>query len=131
VARHRANRGAPGGDGRGAPAEAIRALSVADAYDRLAAMDGVDLTVDAATFDSLCADHATDMYRNRARLLPDYHDLLGAIRCEGVAVGLVSASRREWVEMVLARTSVTRTMSWSRPRTSTGPRNPNRTSTSR
>jgi HAD superfamily hydrolase (TIGR01509 family) len=86
-----------------APAEAIRGLSAADAYDRLAAMDGVDLTVDAGGFDDLYTDHAADVYRTRARLLPGYDDLLGRLRSEGLAVGLVSASRRAWVEMVLDR----------------------------
>jgi HAD superfamily hydrolase (TIGR01509 family) len=85
------------------PAGAIRALSVTDAYDRLAAMDGVDLTVDRGAFDALYTDHAAEVYRDRARLFPGYHDLLGVLQRAGVAVGLVSASRREWVEMVLDR----------------------------
>jgi HAD superfamily hydrolase (TIGR01509 family) len=86
-----------------APADAIRALSVADAYDRLAAMETVDLTVDAATFDGLYTAHADEVYRNRARLMSGYETLLGTLDSEGLAVGLVSASRREWVDLVLDR----------------------------
>ncbi len=85
------------------PADAIRALSVDDAYDRLVTMPDVEVVVDRATFESLYTDHATDVYRNRASLLPGYDDLLATLGREGVAVGLVSASRRAWVEMVLDR----------------------------
>ena len=86
-----------------APTDAVRALSVADAYDRLAAMDGVELTVDRGTFEDLYADHAAAVYRDHADLLPGYRDLLVTVRAGGFAVGLVSASRRGWVETVLDR----------------------------
>ena len=87
----------------GAPADAIRALSVADAYARLAAMEGVDLTVDAQGFEALYTEHAAEVYRERACLMDGYRELLGRLRAGGLALGLVSASRRTWVEMVLDR----------------------------
>jgi haloacid dehalogenase superfamily, subfamily IA, variant 3 with third motif having DD or ED len=87
----------------GAPADAIRALSVDDAYARLAAMEGVDLTVDARAFETLYTEHAAEVYRERACLMDGYRDLLERLRADGFALGLVSASRRAWVEMVLDR----------------------------
>jgi HAD superfamily hydrolase (TIGR01509 family) len=86
-----------------APTDAIRALSVADAYARLTAMEGVDLTVDAQGFEALYTEHAAEVYRERACLMDGYRELLGRPRAGGVALGLVSASRRTWVEMVLDR----------------------------
>jgi HAD superfamily hydrolase (TIGR01509 family) len=81
----------------------IRALSVADAYDRLDALAGVELRVDRATFDELYDSHARTVYMDRATLMEGYTDLLTALRDAGFGLGLVSASRREWVEMVLER----------------------------
>lgn len=85
------------------PIEAVRALSVTDAYDRLGELDGVELTVSAAEFEALYEQQAAAVYRERAELMAGYLDLLGALRTAGRATGLVSASRREWVEMVLDR----------------------------
>lgn len=85
------------------PIEEIRALSVADAYDRLAELDGVELTVSAAEFASLYEQQAAEVYNDRATLMEGYVDLLTEIRADGRATGLVSASRRDWVEMVLDR----------------------------
>jgi len=87
----------------GAPADTIRALSVADAYARLAAMEEVDLTVDAQGFERLYTEHAAEVYRDRACLMDGYRGLLERLRAGGLALGLVSASRRAWVEMVLDR----------------------------
>ena len=85
------------------PVEMIRALSVADAYDRLVAADDVEVTVTRAAFDALYDEHATEVYGERAVLMDGYRALLADLRDAGVATGLVSASRRSWVELVLDR----------------------------
>ncbi len=85
------------------PYDEVRALSVTDAYDRLASLDDVNLTVSAEEFDDLYDRHARLVYRERATLLEGYETLLADIRAAGRKTGLVSASRREWVEMVLDR----------------------------
>ncbi|ESS02762.1 MAG: putative phosphatase/phosphohexomutase, partial [uncultured archaeon A07HR67] len=85
------------------PVEMIRALSVADAYDRLVAADDVEVTVTRAEFDALYDDHATTVYGERAILMDGYRALLADLRDAGVATGLVSASRRSWVDLVLDR----------------------------
>lgn len=85
------------------PFDEVRALSVTDAYDRLDSLDEVELAVSATEFDALYDDNATEVYRERATLLDGYVDLLEDLRAEGYATGLVSASRREWVEIVLDR----------------------------
>ncbi|WP_336327274.1 HAD family hydrolase [Halovenus sp. HT40] len=85
------------------PLEEVRALSVTDAYDRLNDLDSVELSVSAEEFDALYDDNAAEVYREQATLLDGYVDLIEALRAEGYATGLVSASRRGWVEMVLDR----------------------------
>jgi HAD superfamily hydrolase (TIGR01509 family) len=85
------------------PIEEIRGLSVTDTYDRLAELDGVELTVSAEEFASLYEQQAAEVYHDRAALMEGYVDLLTEMRREGRATGLVSASRRDWVEMVLDR----------------------------
>lgn len=85
------------------PIEKVRALSVADAYSRLAELDDVELTVSATEFASLYEQQASAVYRDRATLMQGYIDLLTDIRGQGCATGLVSASRGNWVEMVLDR----------------------------
>ena len=85
------------------PVEMIRALSVADAYDRLVAADDVEVTVTRAAFDALYDEHATAVYGERAVLMDGYRALLADLRDAGVATGLVSASRRSWVDLVLDR----------------------------
>jgi HAD superfamily hydrolase (TIGR01509 family) len=64
-------------------------------------MDGV--TVSVAEFEALYDDRAGEVYRGHATLLPGYRELLMTLRTAGYATGLVSASRREWVSMVLER----------------------------
>ena len=85
------------------PVEMIRALSVADAYDRLVAADDVEVTVTRAAFDALYDEHATAVYGERAVLMDGYRALLADLRDAGIATGLVSASRRSWVDLVLDR----------------------------
>lgn len=85
------------------PIEEVRALSVADAYSRLAELEDVELTVSATEFASLYEQQAAAIYQERATLMEGYIDLLTEIRAIGCATGLVSASRRDWVEMVLDR----------------------------
>ena len=89
------------------PVEMIRALSVADAYDRLVAADDVEVTVTRAAFDALYDEHATAVYGERAVLMDGYRALLADLRDAGVATGLVSASRRSWVDLVLDRFDLT------------------------
>jgi HAD superfamily hydrolase (TIGR01509 family) len=89
------------------PFDEVRALSVTDAYDRLASLDDVDLTVSAEEFDDLYDRHARAVYHDRATLLEEYETVLADLRAAGHATGLVSASRRGWVEMVLDRFGLT------------------------
>jgi HAD superfamily hydrolase (TIGR01509 family) len=85
------------------PADAIRALSVEDAYRRLSDMDDVTLGVDRAEFGALYAERATEVYQEQATLLEGFRSILSRLRAEDQQLGLVSASRRDWVEMVLDR----------------------------
>jgi HAD superfamily hydrolase (TIGR01509 family) len=85
------------------PIEEVRALSVSDAYERLRDLKTVDVTVSVAEFEALYDDRAGEVYRGHATLLPGYRELLMTLRTAGYATGLVSASRREWVSMVLER----------------------------
>ena len=82
---------------------AVRALSVTDSYERLASMDGVALAVDRDEFTRLYEEQVEEIYGERARLLPGYHELLAALDVAGHRVGLVSASERAWVERVIDR----------------------------
>jgi HAD superfamily hydrolase (TIGR01509 family) len=85
------------------PPDAIRALSVADAYDRLQALEEVSLSVDRDAFTALYQERVEEIYREQATLMPGYHDLLDWLRDKRLALGLVSASKRAWVEVVLDR----------------------------
>ncbi|RXK47812.1 HAD family hydrolase [Halorientalis pallida] len=85
------------------PPDAIRALGVDDAYDRLRSLDGVSLAVDRETFATLYEERVEEVYRERATLMPGYQDLLKTLAADGLALGLVSASKRAWVEIVLDR----------------------------
>ena len=89
------------------PFDAVRALSVSDAYDELATDDDVELRVSADEFDALYDTHAREVYYDRVTLMDGYRSLLDDIRGAGHATGLVSASRRGWVEMVLDRFELT------------------------
>lgn len=85
------------------PSEAIRALSVEDAYEQLTGIEETSVVVDIEEFARLYDEQAEDVYREHATLLDGYHELIETIREAGFAVGLVSASRRSWVEMVIDR----------------------------
>ena len=89
--------------GEGIDIETIRALSPEDSYDRLASMDEVSLRVDRDEFVALYDEYAEEVYLERATLLDGYEALLTDLRAAGVALGLVSASCRDWVELVLDR----------------------------
>lgn len=80
----------------------IRALSVSDGYETLAAMEEVTLTVDRDEFTTLYDDHAPTVYE-RASLMDGFRSLLATLDSHGHAVGLVSASPRKWVEIVCDR----------------------------
>ena len=85
------------------PPGEIRARSITDTYDSLAAAEEYTLTVTRDEFLQHYDRWAEEIYRDRADLLEGYRDIVDAIRREGLAVGLVSASPRRWVEMVLDR----------------------------
>lgn len=85
------------------PVSSIRAKSTGDMYAQLAAEDEVTLTVTREEFSEVFDEWADIVYRERATLLPQYRELIEDIKTTETPVGLVSASRREWVEMVLDR----------------------------
>ena len=85
----------------GVDVESIRALSVADSYDRLKADESVTMHVDREEFLGLYDEHAEEVYHERADLMDGYEQFVTDLRKAGLGVGLVSASCREWVEMVL------------------------------
>jgi HAD superfamily hydrolase (TIGR01509 family) len=85
------------------PPDAIRALGVDDAYDRLRSLDDITLAVDREAFAALYEERVDEVYRERATLMPGYRGLLETLAADGLALGLVSASQRAWVEIVLDR----------------------------
>jgi len=85
----------------GVDIEEVRALSVADSYDRLQAMESVSLNVDREGFVELYDTYAREVYHERAALMDGYERFVEDLRAAGLAIGLVSASCRDWVEMVL------------------------------
>ncbi len=91
------------------PYENLRALSVTDAYTRLTEMETLTVTVDRAEFRALYDRYAPFVYLKQASLLPGYHALLDTLKAQGLAVGLVSASPRAWVALVLERFGLTDT----------------------
>ncbi len=82
--------------------EAIRGQNVNDAYDTLVSMPNVSLAVDREGFDALYVEKGDYVYSD-ARLMDGYRELTSSLSADGRRVGLVSASRREWVEIVLDR----------------------------
>ena len=82
--------------------EEIRGLNVNDAYDRLVSMEDISLTVDRDGFDALYVEKGGYVYE-KASLMEGYQDIASSLATDGRYVGLVSASRRDWVEMVLER----------------------------
>lgn len=83
--------------------DVIRGMNVNDAYDRLVSMDGVSLNVNRDGFDALYKEKGDYVYHERATLMEGYHDIVSSLSSDGRPVGLVSASRRDWVEKVLDR----------------------------
>lgn len=82
--------------------EAIRGQNVDDAYDGLVSMEDARLKIDREDFDSLYVEKSGYVYED-ATLMDGYRELVSSLRSDGKHVGLVSASRREWVEIVLDR----------------------------
>jgi HAD superfamily hydrolase (TIGR01509 family) len=89
--------------GDGIDIEDVRALSVEDSYERLDLMASVTLHVDRQGFLDLYNGYAEEVYRERAALMDGYEAFVGRLDDRGLGIGLVSASCREWVEMVLDR----------------------------
>lgn len=85
------------------PQAEIRARSIMDTYESLASDAAYTLTVTRDEFLHHYDQWATEIYGDRAELLDDYRGLLETVRRRGLAVGLVSASPRRWVEIVLDR----------------------------
>ncbi|MEF8894313.1 HAD family hydrolase [Halodesulfurarchaeum sp.] len=85
------------------PQAEIRARSITDTYEFLADAEEYTLTVSRTEFLEQYDRWAEEIYRNRAGLLDGYRELLENVRNRGIAVGLVSASPRRWVELVLDR----------------------------
>lgn len=85
------------------PPDAIRALGVDDAYERLRSLEGVTLNVDREAFAALYEERVDEVYRERATLMAGYRDLLETVAADGLPLGLVSASQRAWIEIVLDR----------------------------
>jgi HAD superfamily hydrolase (TIGR01509 family) len=82
---------------------AVRARSTGDMYAQLASSEDVTVTVSRDEFIQVFDEWADVVYRERAALLSQYSDLLADVDARGALLGLVSASQRSWVEMVLDR----------------------------
>ena len=85
------------------PQSEIRARSIADSYDYLASAEEYSLTVTKAEFLQQYDRWAAEIYQDRATLLDGFRELIATVRNRGMAVGLVSASPRRWVKLVLER----------------------------
>lgn len=89
------------------PPSEIRARNVEDIYEYLASTEEYTPTVTRDEFLQEFDRWAAEIYQDRAQLLDGYRNLLETLRNREVAVGLVSASPRRWVEMVLDRFELT------------------------
>jgi HAD superfamily hydrolase (TIGR01509 family) len=85
------------------PPDVIRARGIEDTYDHLAAADAYTLTVSRGEFRRRYDRWAEEIYGERATVLEGYRGLLEAVREGGGLLGLVSASPRRWVDLVLDR----------------------------
>lgn len=78
-------------------------INVHDQYDRLRD-EGYELTVDSADeYFDFYDGHAADIYRERADLMPGFHDLLAAIRERDVPIGVCTSSYPNWLSMAFER----------------------------
>lgn len=88
------------------PADLV-GINVHDQYDRLRDA-GYELTVDSADeYFDFYDDHAAAIYRERADLMPYFHDLLAAVRERDVPIGVCTSSYPNWVEMAFERFDLT------------------------
>lgn len=76
-------------------------MNAHDEYDYLATDN--DLERSRESYVSLLSEHAEDIYRDRVGLLHGLEDVLRLAVRNGIALGVVSASYRRRVEMVLDR----------------------------
>lgn len=76
-------------------------LNAHDEYAYLAERNDVELLKE--TYVSLLEEHAEEIYRERVSLFDDYEQVLTNAIEKDVRLGLVSASNRRWVEMVVDR----------------------------
>ncbi|MFC4986697.1 HAD family hydrolase [Saliphagus infecundisoli] len=81
--------------------EELVGMNADDEYDYLA--EDHTLQRSKESYVSLLEDRANEIYRERVSILADYEELLAAARESGFRLGLVSASYRTRVEMVLNR----------------------------
>lgn len=76
-------------------------LSPDDEFDRLARNHDFQLT--RAEYRARLEAHAEEIYSDRVDLLPGLPAVLELARDRGITLGLVSAARRSWIDLVLER----------------------------
>lgn len=76
-------------------------MNADDEYDYLAEDHALERSKES--YVTLLEDRANEIYRERVSILTDYEDILATARENGFRLGLVSASYRTRVEMVLDR----------------------------
>jgi len=79
----------------------LTGVNVLDQYESLAARDAV--SVSRGAYFDLYDRKAASIYRERADLMPGFHDLLSALRECGLRVAVATSSFPEWIQMVLDR----------------------------
>ena len=79
----------------------VTGMYYGEIYDYLAEHYGV--TVDKAEFMALYEETAKSIYGDRVELLDGAAEFVADLRAEGVTVGLVSSSPRDWIEVVIDR----------------------------
>ncbi len=79
--------------------EDITGMNVEDLYDHLDA--NYETKLSKAAFLDCYDETATRVYREDAALMDGFHDLVAALREQGIKIALVSSSQRNWIELVL------------------------------
>jgi len=89
-------------DGSPAPElDEVTGMYYGEIYEYLA--EHYEVTVDKAEFMALYEETAKSIYGDRVELLDGAADFVADLRAEGVTVGLVSSSPRDWIDVVLGR----------------------------
>ncbi len=79
----------------------ITGMNYREIYDYLESEYGT--AVSREEFLEIFDETAATLYTERVSLLEGFHDLLATLRDRGVAVGLVSSSPHDWIDVVLER----------------------------